>query len=589
MSGARETQPVSTLTSASGTRLDSWKDIATYLKRSVPTVQRWEREEQLPVHRLLHKKQGSVYAFTSELDAWMQQRRGLVERQDEDDQETSRTAASPRFLKRWFIWPALAGLALIAIAGAVYIARNKRATAPGRTMIAVLPFQNLGGGPEREYECDGLTEDLITELAVLDPAHLGVIARTSAMAYKGRSATVRDVGRDLNVQYVIEGSVRFGGDRSRITAQLIRVSDQSHIWAQSFEEAPGEMFKLEEDIARRVASEVDVRLSASAPARPKETSNPEAYRLYMQGRELWSKRSHAELERSIELYQQALKFDPDYARAYAGIADSFNQLGYLGFRPLGYTVPEAQRAAQKALELDPNLAPAHAAIGFINAMWIWNWKEAESQYQRAIELDPSYVPAHHFYALFLASANRLQEADEQMATALRLDPLSASVNAGYAYILFFERKHAASLEYCQRALEHQADYAIAYAVRGWNLAQLGRYDEAIVAMQKALELAPENSLYIATVGRVYALSGRTGDADSSLKQLEELSRRKVVGDSMRAIVYAAKGDNDAALRWLKTATQQEDPFVLWLKVTPEFDSLRQDQRYAELVKSAALP
>ena len=588
MSGARETQPVSTLTSASGTRLDSWKDIATYLKRSVPTVQRWEREEQLPVHRLLHKKQGSVYAFTSELDAWIQQRRGLVERQDEDDQETSRTAASPRFLKRWFIWPALAGLALIAIAAAVYIAGNKRAV-PGRIMVAVLPFQSLGGGADREYECDGLTEDLITELAVLDPAHLGVIARTSAMTYKNRATSVRDIGRDLNVQYVVEGSVRFGGDRSRITAQLIRVSDQSHLWAQSFEGAPSEMFKLEEDIARRVASEVNVRLSVSSPARPKETNNPEAYRLYMHGRELWNKRSHADLERSIELYQEALKLDPDYARAYAGIADSFNQLGYLGFRPLGYTVPEAQRAAQKALELDPNLAPAHAAIGFINAMWIWNWKEAESQYQRAIELDPSYVPAHHFYALYLASAGRLKEADEQMATALRLDPLSPSVNAGYAYILFFERKHQASLDYCRRALENQPDYAIAYAVRGWDFAQLGRYEEAVAALQKALQLAPENSLYIATLGSTYALSGRMADADSSLKQLEELSRRKVVGDSMRAIVYAAKGDNDAALRWLKTATQQEDPFMLWLKVTPEFDSLRQDQRYAELVKSAALP
>ena len=222
-------------------------------------------------------------------------------------------------------------------------------------------------------------------------------------------------------------------------------------------------------------------------------------------------------------------------------------------------------------------------------MWVWDWNEAESQYLRAIELDPGYVPAHHFYALFLAAAGRLKQADDQMSIAVRLDPLAASVKGGYAYILFFERQYAPSLEYARGALESDPGYEIAYAVRGWDLTQLGRYDEAIAALQQALELAPENSLYVATLGRAYVLAGRSADAEGSLRRLEALSKSKVVGASMRAIIYTAMGDKDNAFRWLNTAMKQEDGFLLWMKVTPEFDALRPDVRFEKLLSALKLP
>ena len=275
-------------------RLDSWKEIAAYLKRDVRTVRRWEKSGGLPVRRHLHQRQASVFAYRSELDAWWQnEQKGL-----EQPETASEAAARPHAWK----WGLALAAALILLCLAVYLAdRNTvRASAPGRTMLAVLPFQNLGGGNDKDYICDGLTEDLGTELTMLDPARVGVIARTSSMTYKGRTSNVRDIGRELGVQYVIEGSVRFGSERSRVNVQLIRVADQSHVWAQSFEALPGEMFALEQDIARRVAGEVDVRLNQAAPAKPREAVNPDAYRLYLQGRELWGKRSQADLEHSIE-------------------------------------------------------------------------------------------------------------------------------------------------------------------------------------------------------------------------------------------------------------------------------------------------
>lgn len=590
MSSASGTQP-SSPANTSEERLDSWKDVAAYLKRSVPTVQRWEREEQLPVHRLQHKKQGTIYAYKGELDEWWRQRRAALERPEVEVGESSISGSSPNNRQR--VWVTIAAAALIlvlavALASSFLRRDNHRAASPSRVMLAVLPFQNLGGGPELDYECDGLTEDLITELAIINPGRIGVIARTSAMTYKGRVKTVREVGDELAVQYVVEGSVRFAPEHARITAQLIRVSDQSHLWARSFEGTPGEMFKLEEEIAQSIAGEVDVRVNP-ATAKPRNQPNAQAYRLYVQGRQLWSTRSRPDLERSIELYQEALKYDPGYARAYAGLADSFNLLGYFGYRPLGYTVPEAQRAAQRALELDANLAEAHAAVGFINAMWIWDWKEAENHFQRAIQLDPSYVPAHHYYALFLASGGNLKRAEEEMTVARRLDPLSASVNGGYAYVLFFDRQYEQSLEYCQRALASEPGYAVAYAVRGWDLVQLGRYDDALSALEKARELAPENSLYLATLARVYILAGRKAQAERTVSELEELSKRQWVGGSMRAIVYAARGDTDQAFHWLGAAAKQEDGFLLWAKVTPEFDPLRQDARFGTLVERLKLP
>jgi TolB-like protein/tetratricopeptide (TPR) repeat protein len=590
MGGAPVHQPLDP--SSKEDRLDSWKDIATYLSRSVPTVQRWEKEEGLPVHRHLHKKQGSIYAYRQELDDWRQKRRAVVESPEETAPSEPAAVEIPAVPRRWrFVLTVAVVIAALSV-GTVFLLKGRRSgtLAAARVMIAVLPFQNLGGGPNLEYVCDGLTEELITELAAFDPQKLGIIARTSAMVYKSGGRSVRDIGRDLGVEYIVEGSVLFTEAKSRITVQLIRVSDQSHVWAHTYDGKIDNLLDVEQEISRAVAEEVNVHVSA-VHQRPstRQSSDPEVSRLYMQGRQLWYRRSQADLAGSITLFEEALKRDPKFAPAYAGIADSYNQLGYLGFRPLGVAIAKSQAAAQRALELDPQLADAHAALGFINAMWIWEWKEAESRYQRAIASDPGYVPAHHFYALFLASAGRLEEAKEQMAIAQRLDPLEPAVNSGSAYVLYFDRQYEKSIEFCERALKRDPRYAIAHALLGWDYLQLKQYPEAIVELSRALSLAPENSLYLATLGRAYMLSGQTEDADGVSAKLNELSSRKFVGASTQAIMDSARNDRDSAFAHLRDAAKQEDGFLLWLKVAPEFDSLRADPRFQQLIAQIGLP
>jgi TolB-like protein/Flp pilus assembly protein TadD len=604
MEGVPPSQPATTIpVHDPHNRLDSWKDIAAYLKRSVPTVQRWEKEEALPVHRHHHRKQGSVYAYPAEVDTWWRERHTRLETPPRADEAAPRVDdAAPRVDEEPAVQTRPAGwrkglvigvaVAVLALAvGASYVVRRARTVQPQeRVMLAVLPFQNLGGGASLDYVCDGLTEELITELATINPDLLGVIARTSAMTYRSGDKTIRDIGKELSVEYVVEGSVRFAAGKSRITAQLIRVSDQSHLWARTYEGNPEDFFKLEQDIAHAVAGEVDIRVSGRpARARTQPSADPEAYRLYLQGRQHWNKRSQAGLERSIELFEESLKHDPRNARAYAGLADAFNMLGYFGYRPLGLVVPKAQDAARRALDLDDQLSAAHAALGYINLMWLWDWREAERRFQRAIQLEANYVPAHHYYALFLAAAGRLPEARREIAIAQRLDPLAPAVNTGSAYVLFFDRQYERSVEHCQRVLDQDPTNAIAHAVRGWNLVQLGRHAEGIASLERALEFAPGNSLYVATLARAFTLAGDTARAARILDDLEELSKHKWVGGSMRSIVYAARGDRDAAFKWLDDALKQEDGFLLWAKVTPEFDSLREDARFNAVLDRLKLP
>jgi len=591
MDGAPIRQPADP--SSNEGRLDSWKDIAAYLKRSVPTVQRWEKEEGLPVHRHLHKKQGSIYAYRQELDLWIEQRRLIVDRGEEAEAIAEvPPEAEPSSARRWKSLALLAVVAIVlaSVTGYWYRTKSRSAMPAHRTMIAVLPFQNLGGGADLDYVCDGLTEELITELAALDPNRLGIIARTSSTMYKGGGTGVRDIGRQLGVEYLVEGSVLFAPGKSRVTVQLIRVADQSHVWAHTYDSNIDNLLEVEQEISRAVAEDINVRVS-SPRTRPvaRVSSDPEAYRLYLEGRALWQKRSKEALEQSIALYEQAIVKDPKFAPLYSAMADSYNQLGYLGFRPLGVAIPKAQDAARHALELDPESSEANAALGFLNAMWLWDWKEAETRYQRALELDPNNAGAHHYYALYLASANRLPEATEQMAIAQQLDPLEPSVNSGSAYVLYFDRQYERSIEFCRRALQRDAGFAIAHELLGWNYLQLKRYPEAIAELKRAFELAPESTLYLAQLGRAYTLDGQREEADHVLTQLDELAKSKWVGASAPAIIYAARNDRDETIRRLDMAAKQEDGYLLWLKVSPEFDSLRDDPRFQQIEAKIGLP
>jgi TolB-like protein len=379
-------------------RLDSWKEIAAHLRRSLATVQRWEKREGLPVHRHLHGKLGSVWARKSEIDAWWVERRLQLEAPPPSGvaEEGRAMPRRPRGL-----WLKLAGVTLALGAALLLVlrgeGRGRWPSAAGRTMIAVLPFENLTGDPQQEFFCDGITEEMITLLGGLGPERLGVIARTSSMKLKGARKDVREIGRELGVGYVLEGSVRRDGDRVRIAAQLILASDQTHLWAQSYDRDVADILAVQTGVARAVANQIRLELTPRQQARltSGRTVNHQAFDAYLRGRHELNRRSADSVEHAIRYFRAAIEADPAYVAPHAGLADSYNQLGTfaIGAQSPRETRRLARSAAQAALAIDDQLAEAHAALGYAD-LYDWSWKPAESSLRRALELNPSYPWAH---------------------------------------------------------------------------------------------------------------------------------------------------------------------------------------------------
>src|SRR5262249_17011432 len=344
----------------SGDRLSSWKEIAAYFKSGVRTVQRWERLEGLPVHRHQHQKAGTVYAVKSELDVWWKERQRRVEapftppRREQDLPQAKTRLPIPFNLRR----PFALTLALLALLGTgSYLSRQvifPKPKAPnGKMMLAVLPFANPSGDATQDYFSDGLTEEMITQLGRLDPNRLGVIARTSAMKYKHTDKDVAQIGKELGADYILEGSARRAGNQVRVSAQLIQASDQTHLWAQSYERQIDDVLNAQEEVARSIGEEIRANLNAQRAANLAVNRQPssEAHEAYLQGRYFWNRRGEAELRRGIEYFQEAVTRDPNYAAAYAGLADCYILLGLNGSAPRE-VMPKAKAAALKALEID---------------------------------------------------------------------------------------------------------------------------------------------------------------------------------------------------------------------------------------------
>jgi TolB-like protein/Flp pilus assembly protein TadD len=570
-------------------RLDSWKEIANYLNRDVRTVRRWEKDQGLPVRRHQHQKGASVFAYKSEINTWRQSERERIAETPLHDSSSFVSDATRDHRNSWYVLGVIGLFGLITISLLSYFrwrdSQIATQTPPSKLMLAVLPFQNLTGDPAQDYIGDGLTEEMITQASGLQHERLGVIARTSSMAYKDTKKPVSEIGQELGVDYVLEGSVRRSGDRMRITAQLIQVRDQTHVWAQDYDTEKSDVLKLQSETAQAIAQQLHLHLLALqgiALAANKHDVNLQAHELYMQGRHFLDQRSRDTLPKSIDAFKQAAEKDPGYAAAYAGLADAYNLTAFYGLDPSLNSVTRAKIAADKAIELDDSLAAGHAAEGYTQFMWQGNWNAAEKEFRRALELDDNYVPAHQWYGLYLAARGRTDEAAHQMTFAEKLDPLSPSAYSGLAYIHYLGRNYDLANESAHTALQLNPNSIPGHVVLGWSYTQQKNYSEAIKELQTAADLSGNVPVYLAALARAYALSGNRDKAAAILDVAQKDKTQQEGAGTALASAYLAVGDQERALYWLGL-TAAGDIQANWLRVDPAFDSLRQNPRFIAVV------
>lgn len=505
--------------------------------------------------------------------------------------------AGSRLRPRWLV----RGLVLALVAAVVLTIairlRLLRKTQPSRIeSLAVLPLANFSGDAQEEYFVDGMTDALITDLAKI--SSLRVISRTSVMRYKREMPPLRQVGKDLNVDVVVEGSVVRSGERVRITAQLIDVSTDRHLWAENYESDIHDVLRLQDDVARAIANQVQAKLTTQERVRLTSTHSldPQAYDLYLKGRYNSNNRGTSSqdnlerLTRAIELFQRALSIDPNYAPAWAGIAKSYGVLGAAELMPMREAFPKAKSAALKALELDPNLGEAHSILAGVLNDLEWNWPAAEKEDRRAIELDSNDATAHQWYAMHLSFAGRADESIAEIERAHELDPTAIPISATVSRIFLWARQYDRAAVEAQKTLELEANEPTSYLV----LAQVdlirGNYQSAINELRTVARLSNETPRSLAWLAWGYALAGQKTKAVTILDEVKQLCRQKYCAPTSFAMVYGALGQKDEAFAWLDKALKEGDGLQLaMIKVSPYFDSLRSDPRFADVLRRRGLP
>ena len=496
--------------------------------------------------------------------------------------------------KRAFAWrPAVAAGLLAIVAMASYVAWRRHSSAPaptGRIMMAVLPFQNLTGDPEQEYLTDGLTEETIARLGGLQPERLGVIARTSVMGYKHGDKRLDQIGRELDVQYVLEGSVRRDRNRLRITAQLIQVKDQSHLWAQEYDRSSQDIIALQDDVAAGVTQEIQARWAIEARGHPErhQPANAEAYDAYLRGRYSLNRRTEEGLHNALGYFHAALEADPGYALAYAGLADCYVLMVSTYDISPEATVVQARAAANKALALDPGLAEPHAVLAVIAQNHDWNWEESEREFKLAMAADPANPTLHHWYSAGLAARGRFEESVHEIAIARRLDPISLPIRTAEGAESYMARRYDDALDELSRIVEIEPNYANAYLYRGLTYEQQGKWKEAIADLETSAKL--DDSLRSAAMlGEAYALAGDKTRARQILNELQVRAKREHVSPLYPAIIHTGLGDKDLAFSELEGAVEERATDLLGIKVVALYDPLRSDQRFAALLRKVGLP
>lgn len=453
------------------------------------------------------------------------------------------------------------------------------------TRLAVLPFENLTGDVTQDYLSDGLTEEMIAQLGRLGPEGLSVIARTSVMHYKHTQEQVDQIGRELRVDYVLEGSVRRDANRVRVSAQLIRVKDQTHSWARQYDRELTNLLALQAEIAQEISDEMQVAFNHRRPASRAALSpqQSQAYDLYLKGLFFWNKRTVEDFRRAIGYFEQAIAKDPNDASSYAGLADCYALIGGYSSEPLSEYMLKARAAALKALELDPNLPEAHTALGVIVQNYDRDWQTAGDEFRRAIALNPSYATAHQWYAEHLGYLGRFDEAFQEMERARQLDPLSLIITTDTATLLLYSRQYDRAMEKCRSLLEMDPG-RVACLARVYEAS--GRFAEALAMWEPFRRTAPDQPWVWSQIAYIYGRSGKLADARRALEKLKQHYKPERTDPSAFVVAYIGLGDKDDAFEWLEKAYSQHSNAMTTLKVDPTYDPLRDDPRFANLMRRA---
>jgi len=467
--------------------------------------------------------------------------------------------------------------------------RPPPAPSGSKVRLVVLPFQNLSGDPEQEYFSDGLTDEMITQLARLQPDRLGVIARTSAMQYKRTSKAIEQIGRELGVDYVVEGAVRREQERVRITAQLVKAGDRAHLWAETYDRQLSGILAVQAEVARAVALQVGLRLSgeqAGAPG-PPPSVQPEAYLAYLMGRHHWHRLTPEDLEAAAGHFRRAVELDPGFASAWLGLSDSYRHLSsWWGDWPPHKAFPLAKEAGARALQLDPTLGDAHCSLGWILFVYDWDWAKAEAEFKRGIELSPNSRDGHSSYANFLRRMRRLEEARREIERCLEIDPLAPLevTEAARVFMGLGDLKRAEQL--AARVLDTAPDSRATLLGLGQLHASEGRLDKAIEFMEKAVATTRRDRLALPALGVAYAQAGRTADARAVL---DRLLATPDVGQAAIAQLYVSLGEKEQAIHWWQKAYEARDPRMVWLRLYDAQHPLWRDARFQDLVRRMNFP
>ncbi|UCC80165.1 MAG: protein kinase [Candidatus Zixiibacteriota bacterium] len=454
--------------------------------------------------------------------------------------------------------------------------------------IAVLPFRDMSQQKDQEYLCDGVAEDIINALTHLEG--LRVVARTSAFSYRGRDIDIREIGRKLNVQSLLEGSIQKTGDRLRITAQLINVSDGYHIWSEKYDRRLEDVFAIQDEISLNIVDRLKVRLLGEERAKlvKRGTSNQEAYMLYLKGRYFWNRRYEGGLQKAIEHFQQAIGKDPGFALAYSGLADGFAMLGTYSFLPPKKAFTMAKNAALKALEIDDSLPEAVTSLAYVNMFYDWDWEAAECGYKRAIELDPYYASAHEWYGMLLAITGRYDESIVEMSKARDLDPLGLIINAMLGWTYQCLEQYDDAIEQYQKTIEMDPNFTLAYFFCAVAYIRKSMYEEAIIASRKFVDLTGGSQSAMGVLGFSYASSGDSVKAHEILDRLKGLSVKMHVSPFYTGLIHGELNENDTAFEHLEKACEDREPFLVLIRCWHLIENLRSDERYYQLLKKIGL-
>ncbi len=616
-------------------KLVSWKEIATHLGREVRTVQRWEKTEGLPVHRHEHRKKSTVYAYTGELDEWFKKRQpaddpeadAAFEPELDDDaaaEKENGEGVLPAMVPAPVVKPtppspmepvkppppawkrvivSIFALAILsALSFGIYRWLQPAISPVDKVRLVVLPFSNVSGDAKQDYVSAGLTEEITTQLGRLDPQHLSVIAPTSAKLVSHEAVT--QIGQQLRVKYVLEGSVQSVAGQIRIEVRLIETSGASYAWTESFTKQLSDLLQVESDVADTVGR----HMLAALPAPPKDNTSevnkkvprvysPEVAKSrddYLRGLFTWGSRgdfrANEDLRSSIAFYQQAIQEDPSYAEAFAGLAAATAILGQVpndGLAPRD-AKPKARDAAKRALQLDPRLGDAHAVLGNVAMSYDWDLAAAEKELQRAIELNPNDSSSHEWYAHLLIVEGRNGEALAEARRSLDLSPVSPLFHTVLAETHYYGRNYDASIEQAQQVVNLHPEYLLAQFWLGSAYREKKMYLQAVQIFERARKLSGDNPAMVMAYGHAQAVAGNIPEARSALQKLEQLRSTHFVPSLYPAAIHVGLGEKDEAFHLLNVALQERVDRLVYLNVEPMADPIRSDPRFQQLLQQIGL-